>query len=74
MGKAVYQTDASDGIGIADIQCKQILGGQYHQLARAFSSGVSIPRDEIKRITDLITVASNVRISQPADWFRGNWI
>jgi len=47
-----YQTNASGGICIADIQSKQIRGEQYHQLAPAFPPGVSIPQDEIKRISD----------------------
>jgi uncharacterized protein len=64
-----------DGVvGIADYQCKQILGKQYHRLAPTFPPGISIPLDDIKRIPDMIAFASNVQINETADWLRKNWI
>jgi patatin-like phospholipase/acyl hydrolase len=64
-----------DGVGgIADYQCKQILGGQYHRLAPKFPVGVSIQMDEVKRIPDMIAFANSVSITDTASWLKQNWV
>jgi patatin-like phospholipase/acyl hydrolase len=64
-----------DGVvGIADYQCKQIIGYNYHRLAPKFPPGVSIPLDEIKKIPDMVAFADNVFIDKTADWLLENWI
>jgi len=64
-----------DGVGgIADYQCKQILGNQYHRLAPKFPVGVSIQMDEVKRIPEMVSFASSVAIDDTAAWLKQNWI
>ncbi len=64
-----------DGVGgIADYQCKQILGERYYRLAPKFPVGTSIQMDEVKRIPDMISFASTVSIADTAAWLKQNWV
>jgi len=44
--------------GLADWQCKQILGDRYFRLSRVFPVGVSVRLDGVSRIPELIDFAS----------------
>jgi patatin-like phospholipase/acyl hydrolase len=64
-----------DGVGgIADYECKQILGSRYYRLSPTFPPGVSIQMDEVKRIPDMIAYANNVAIADAVTWLKQNWI
>jgi patatin-like phospholipase/acyl hydrolase len=64
-----------DGVvGIADYQCKQILGESYHRLAPKFPPGVSIPLDDLNKIPYMVDYADNVFIDETADWLQKHWI
>lgn len=63
-----------DGVnGIADFQCKQILGNHYHRLAPKFPPGVSIPLDDVRRVPDMINFANSVNLRDTIDWMHANW-
>ena len=63
-----------DGVGgIADYQCKQILGDRYHRLGPTFPPGTSIQMDDVKRIPDMIEFAEHAPIDSTAAWLRQNW-
>ena len=63
-----------DGVGgIADYQCTQILEERYHRLAPTFPPNVSISLDDVKRIPEMVTFASQVPINKTADWLRNFW-
>ncbi len=53
-----------DGVaGIADYQCKQLLGARYHRLAPVFPPRTSIPLDAVKRIDDLVAFAEQIDLA-----------
>ncbi len=64
-----------DGIaGIADYQCKQMLGRRYHRLAPIFPSGVSIPMDEVDRVPYMIEFAEKkVDLAKTVAWLKAHW-
>ena len=63
-----------DGVvGIADYQCKQILGDRYLRIAPKFPPGVSIPLDGVKRVPDMINFANNVSLTDAVAWLKTNW-
>ncbi|HBX71172.1 MAG TPA: hypothetical protein DEH25_17805 [Chloroflexi bacterium] len=63
-----------DGVvGIADYQCKQILGNQYHRLAPSFPPGVFIPLDDVKKVPEMVKFANQVPIDKTAEWLHNNW-
>ena len=63
--------------GIADYQCKQILGDSYHRLAPVFPPNTSIPMDAVDRIPYMIEFAeSNRRVNLTATvkWLKQYWV
>lgn len=60
-------------MGVADYECRQLLGRRYHRLAPAFPPGQSIALDDVKRIPDLVHFAQNVRLGGTARWLSRAW-
>jgi hypothetical protein len=60
--------------GIADFQCRQILGDdQYFRLAPMFPPGIAIDQDEVNQIPYMIEFAEQFDISPAAAWLRAHW-
>jgi len=59
--------------GIADYQCRQILGEHYHRLAPVFPQGVTVPMDDIDKIPYMIEFAESVPIDETVLWLKQNW-
>ncbi len=63
-----------DGVaGIADYQCRQILGDSYHRLAPVFPAGVTVPMDEIDKIPYMIDFSEALPIDATIDWLTRTW-
>lgn len=60
--------------GIADYQCRQLLGERYCRLAPIFPQGISIPMDEVKKVPYMIDFAGGVDISETAEWIKKYWM
>jgi len=60
-------------IGIADYQCRQMLGARYHRLAPRFAAGEAFALDSVGRIPELVAFAGKVDIAPAARWLRRNW-
>ena len=60
-------------IGIADYQCRQLLGSRYHRVAPAFAPGEAFPLDCVDRIAEMVAYAEKVDIAPAAKWLRRNW-
>ncbi len=64
-----------DGVaGIADYQCRQILGERYHRLAPAFPSGTTYAMDDVKHVPDMVAFAGSVDIGETAAWLEAHWM
>ena len=59
--------------GIADYQCRQILGARYHRLAPVFPAGVNIPMDDIKKIPYMIQLRGPCRLINHRPVKRCGW-
>ena len=63
-----------DGVmGVADYQCRQILGDRYHRLAPVFPPDQVIGLDAVDRIPDLVKFAEAVDISEAVKWMNATW-
>jgi len=60
--------------GIADYQCRQILGSRYHRMAPVFPPGVSIPMDAVDRIPEMVRFAEGVDLSETIHWLSTQWL
>ncbi len=59
--------------GIADYQCRQLLGGRYHRLSPVFPPGTTVPMDDTDKIPYLIEFASEVPIDETIGWLKQTW-
>lgn len=60
-------------IGIADYQCRQILGRRYHRVAPSFAPGEAFDLDSVERIPEMVAFAENVDLAPAAKWLRRYW-
>lgn len=60
-------------VGIADYQCRQLLGGRYHRLAPSFAPGEAFPLDCVERIPEMVEFAEKVDITPAVKWLRRHW-
>jgi patatin-like phospholipase/acyl hydrolase len=60
-------------VGIADYQCRQLLGDRYHRLAPKFPPDVAIGSDDVKRIPELVALANAVKLQPTLDWLGLSW-
>lgn len=60
--------------GIADFQCRQILGDRgYQRLDVRFRPGDAIGLDDVDAVTKLVEYAKGVDLTSAADWIRRQW-
>jgi hypothetical protein len=60
--------------GIADFQCRQLLGARYHRVAPLFPPGTTMPMDAVERIPDMVAFAQNVNLDQTVAWLEAHWM
>jgi patatin-like phospholipase/acyl hydrolase len=64
-----------DGVsGIADFQCRQILGSRYHRLDPAFPPDRTYKLDEWRKVPEMIEFAEQVDIAPTARFLRKAWL
>lgn len=59
--------------GIADYQCRQILGNRYHRLAPMFPVGTTVPMDDVDKIPYMVQFAESLPIDKTIDWLQRVW-
>lgn len=63
-----------DGVaGVADFQCRQLLGERYHRLGPVFPPGIKVSMDDANKIPFMIRFADQVPLDETAAWLRDNW-
>lgn len=60
-------------IGIADFQCRQMLGRHYHRVAPSFAPGKAFDLDSVDRIAEMVAFANQVDLAPAAKWLRRYW-
>lgn len=60
-------------VGVADYQCRQLLGDRYHRLAPKFPPDVAIGSDDVERTPELIGLATGLNLQPTLDWLGANW-
>lgn len=59
--------------GIADYQCRQMLRERYHRLAPVFPVGVTVPMDDIDKISYMVKFAEELPIEETINWLQQTW-
>jgi patatin-like phospholipase/acyl hydrolase len=64
-----------DGVsGIADYQCRRILGERYLRLAPVFPTGTAVPMDDADMVPYMAELAGAVDLGDAARWLRTAWL
>lgn len=59
--------------GIADYQCRQMIGERYHRLAPVFPAGTTVPMDDVDKIPYMIEFAEALPIDKTIEWLKRTW-
>jgi hypothetical protein len=60
-------------VGVADYQCRQILGERYLRVAPVFPPDKVVPLDAVDRIPEIIEFAESVDLSEASRWLQAVW-
>jgi patatin-like phospholipase/acyl hydrolase len=60
--------------GIADYQCRQVLGDRYRRLAPVFPEGTTYAMDDVEHVAAMRAFASGIDITGTAAWIRAHWM
>jgi patatin-like phospholipase/acyl hydrolase len=64
-----------DGVaGIADFQCRQILGARYHRMAPVFPPHRTFKVDDWRKVGEMVEFAAQVDIAPAARFLRRAWL
>jgi patatin-like phospholipase len=64
-----------DGVsGIADYQCRRLLGERYLRLAPVFPTGTTVAMDDADMVPYMAELAAAVDIGEAARWLRTAWL
>jgi uncharacterized protein len=59
-------------VGVADFECKQLLGNRYCRVEPIFPAGKSFPLDDVSKIVDLLDVAGAVDLTDTVAWLKAS--
>jgi len=63
-----------DGVsGIADYQCRRLLGERYFRLAPVFPTGTTVAMDDAEMVPYMAELATAVDVGEAARWLRTAW-
>jgi len=55
-------------VGVADFQCRQLLGARYQRVEPVFPPGTAIAMDDVGRVVDLINCAQAFDLTSALEW------
>ena len=60
--------------GVADYQCKQMLGEGYHRLAPVFPAGTSVDMDGVDDVPYMVGFAEGLDLTETVEWIKEQWM
>lgn len=70
--KPILNVMMDGSVGVADYECRQLLGNRYCRLQPAFPPGKSFPLDGVSKIVDLIAFAQSVDLTNTIAWLKAS--
>jgi patatin-like phospholipase/acyl hydrolase len=71
--KPLFEILLQGSVGVADYECRQLLGSHYHRLAPIFTKGHVIEDDDVGRVPELIGLAREVDLGAAIAWLERSW-
>ena len=60
------------GVGVADFECRQLLGDSYCRVEPIFPAGKSFPMDDVSKIVDLMDLANSFDLTSTVGWLNAS--
>jgi len=70
--KPIINVMMDGGMGVADYQCRQILGQRYHRLSPLLEMAISL--DEWQKRDELVRVGRETDLSETIAWLEQHWL
>jgi uncharacterized protein len=68
--KPILNVMMDGSVGVADFECRQLLGDSYCRLQPVFPAGKSFPMDDVSKVVDLMDVAQAYDLSSTVAWLQ----
>lgn len=66
--KPILNVMMDGSVGVADFQCRQLLGDRYCRVEPIFPAGRSFPMDDVSKIVDLMNLAQGYDLTSTVAW------
>jgi uncharacterized protein len=66
--KPILTVMMDGSVGVADFQCRQLLGSRYCRVEPEFPAGQSFPMDDVSKIVDLMNFAQSYDLTNTIGW------
>jgi len=70
--KPILNVMMDGSVGVADFECRQLLGDRYCRVEPIFPAGKSFPMDDVSKIVDLIDLARSYDLSSALAWLKSS--
>jgi patatin-like phospholipase/acyl hydrolase len=68
--KPILNVMMDGSVGVADFECRQLLGNRYCRVEPIFPAGKSFPLDDVSKIVDLMDVARAYDLTSALQWLQ----
>ncbi|MGB9381558.1 MAG: patatin-like phospholipase family protein [Candidatus Binatus sp.] len=70
--KPILNVMMDGGVGVADFECRQLLGDSYCRVEPIFPAGKSFPMDDVSKIVDLMDLANAFDLTSTIAWLNAS--
>jgi uncharacterized protein len=70
--KPILNVMMDGSVGVADFECKQLLGDRYYRVEPIFPAGKSFPLDDVSKIVDLMDLANSFDLTGTIAWLNAS--
>jgi patatin-like phospholipase/acyl hydrolase len=70
--KPILNVMMDGSVGVADFECRQLLGERYCRVEPVFPAGKSFPMDDVSKIVDLMDLANSFDLTSVVAWLNAS--
>jgi uncharacterized protein len=70
--KPILNVMMDGSVGVADFECRQLLGNRYCRVEPIFPAGRSFPMDDVSKIVDLMDLANSFDLTSAVAWLQAS--
>jgi uncharacterized protein len=70
--KPILNVMMDGSVGVADFECRQLLGNRYCRVEPIFPAGKSFPMDDVSKIVDLMDLANSFDLTNAVAWLQAS--